>query len=78
MAVTVTIRNVPVDVRNVLAARAAQEGRSLQEYLRRAAIEMAARPTVAEVVERARLRAEASQTSIGTGDILAARDADRR
>ena len=34
MPVTITIRNVPDDVRNRLAARAAGSGRSLQEYLK--------------------------------------------
>jgi plasmid stability protein len=34
MPTSVTIRNVPDETRNELAARAALTGRSLQEYLR--------------------------------------------
>jgi antitoxin FitA len=33
MPVAITIRNVPEEVRDELAARAARSGRSLQEYL---------------------------------------------
>ena len=34
MAVVISIRNVPEEVRDELAARARRSGRSLQEYLR--------------------------------------------
>ncbi|WP_396654373.1 FitA-like ribbon-helix-helix domain-containing protein, partial [Microbacterium sp.] len=33
MSVAITVRNVPDDVRDELASRAARSGRSLQEYL---------------------------------------------
>lgn len=77
MASTITIRNVPEPTRNVLAARAAAEGKSLQEYMLGQVNDLAARPTVAEVVARARTRVEASGHPIGTDQILAALRADR-
>jgi plasmid stability protein len=73
-----TVRNVPDDVRDELAARAARSGRSLQEYLLRQLIEMASQPTVDEVIARARARVAATGTRVGAADIIAARDADRR
>ena len=46
MAVAITIRNVPHEVRDELAARAARSGRSLQEYLLRQLTDLASRPAV--------------------------------
>lgn len=78
MAVSITIRNVPDDVRGVLAARAAREGRSLQEHLRAELIDLARHPTVAEVLDRARKRKAATGSRLSQKRILAHRDADRR
>jgi plasmid stability protein len=78
MAVSITIRNVPDDVRDVLAARAAGAGRSLQEHLRAELMELARRPTVADVLERARARKTATRSRLSRKQILAHRDADRR
>jgi len=47
MPVSITVRNVPDETRNELAARAARSGRSLQEYLRAQLIEMAEKPDMA-------------------------------
>ncbi|PWJ53066.1 hypothetical protein SAMN06264364_11584 [Quadrisphaera granulorum] len=77
MPVSMTIRDVPEDARNELAARAARAGQSLQEYLRALVIEQASRPTVDDIVRRARARAIATGTTVTTEEILAARDADR-
>lgn len=49
----VQIRSVPEETHRVLRRRAAAAGMSLQEYLLAALKEMAARPTLAEVMERA-------------------------
>ena len=76
--VAVTIRNVPDEVRDELAARAARSGRSLQEYLAQLLVELAGRPSVEDVLARARERARTTGSSVSTEDILAARDADRR
>ena len=52
----IQIRNVPEDVHRTLKARAAREGLSLSEYLRREVLDFAQRPTLAEVTERIRSR----------------------
>ncbi|MEJ2868059.1 hypothetical protein WCD74_09810 [Actinomycetospora sp. OC33-EN08] len=74
---TITIRNVPDDVRDELAARAAREGRSLQEHLRGALITMASKPTNAEVLARIRSRKEATGGRVTADQILAHLDAVR-
>jgi plasmid stability protein len=74
----ITVRNVPDQVRDELAARAARSGRSLQEYLLNQFIEMASQPSLDEVISRARARVAATRTQLNSADILAARDADRR
>lgn len=50
------IRNVPDDVHATIRARAAAAGLSVSDYLLRQITEIAERPTVAEVLERARQR----------------------
>lgn len=78
MGVAITIRDVPDEVRDELAARAARSGRSLQEYLRGFLIDAAAKPAVGDVVARARARVAATGVRIDAAAILSARDADRR
>jgi hypothetical protein len=78
MAVSITIRDVPDEVRDVLAARAARSGRSLQEHLRAELVELARRPTVADLLDRARARKTATGSRLAKGRILAHRDAERR
>jgi len=78
MAIAITIRGVPDDVRDELAARAARAHQSLQEYLRSMLIDSAARPPVADVIARARARVDVTGATVSAESILAARDADRR
>ena len=78
MNVAVTVRDVPDQVRDELAARAARAGKSLQEYLRGMLVESASRPAVEDVIARARSRVEATGARVDAVSILAARDADRR
>jgi hypothetical protein len=78
MSVAITVRDVPDEVRDELAARAARAGKSLQEYLRGMLVETAARPPVDDVIARARARVAATGAILDAGSILAARDADRR
>ena len=78
MAVQITIRDVPEKVRDELAARAALQGKSMQEYLRMELERMAARPSVEAWLEQVRKRVRASKTRVSTAAILKARDADRR
>jgi plasmid stability protein len=61
----VQIRNVPDEARQALKARAAARGESFNEYLLKLLIDEAARPTVADVLERARSRSErATESSV--------------
>lgn len=76
--VAVTIRDVPDDVRGELAARAARAGRSLQEYLRSLLVNAAAKPTLEEVLDRARVRVSVTGLRLDPDATLQARDADRR
>jgi antitoxin FitA len=76
--VAITIRGVPDEVRDELAARAARSGQSLQEYLRSLLVAAADKPTARDVVARARARVNATKVRLDAAAILAAKDADRR
>lgn len=77
MAVAITVRKVPEEVRNELAARAALKGWSLQEFLLHELIDLASRPDRHALI--AAIRADvAGRKPISVEEILAARDADRR
>jgi len=78
MTVAITIRNVPDEVRDELAARAARSGRSLQEFLLAHMAEVASQPSVEDVVRRARIRARQTGSVLDVASIVADRDADRR
>ena len=78
MPVQITIRNVPEEVRDELAARAALKRQSMQEYLRTELERMAGLPSLDTVLDEVRRRKEASGTIVTTAQILEARDADRR
>lgn len=71
----VQIRDVSEQTRRELKARAAGQGQSLNTYLRELLDREVARPTVADVLQRAELRAERSDTSVV--EMLAAGRADR-
>jgi len=73
-----TVRKVPEEVRDEVAARAARAGQSLQEYLRSFLVAAASKPTTDEVLSRARARVAATGSRVDAATILAARDADRR
>jgi plasmid stability protein len=76
--VAITVRDIPDRVRDELAARAARAGQSLQEYLRSLLVTTADKPTVDEVLARARARVAATGVRVDADDILTSRDADRR
>lgn len=78
MTTSITIRDVPDETRDELAARAALTGRSLQEYLRSRLIELARQPDAETLVERIRARKAATGSSLEPERIVAHRDADRR
>ena len=78
MSIQITIRDVPEKVRDELAARAALQGKSMQEFLRAELERLAARPSVEVWLQQVRRRKRAAQTRISSEKILEARDADRR
>lgn len=77
MSVSMTIRDVPDDVRDELASRAARSGRSLQEYVRGVLVDFAHRPNAADAVALARERARA-YPALSADEILDVLPADRR
>lgn len=78
MAVQITIRNVPEEVRDQLKARAARNRQSMQEYLRTELERVASEPSVDEWLREIRERVETTGTHIPRSAILEARDADRK
>ena len=75
---SITIRDVPEDTHDELAARAARSGRSLQEYLRAQLIALAAKPDAETVIRRVRERKQRTGISLPADKIIRHRDADRR
>jgi plasmid stability protein len=78
MGVQITIRDVPEDVRDELASRAARARKSMQEYLKGELERLAARPSVQSWLEQVRRRKDAAGRRIPAAKILKHRDADRR
>jgi hypothetical protein len=78
VSIQITIRDVPEKVRDEIAARAALQGKSMQEYLRAELERLASRPSVDVWLEQVRKRKRASRTRVSVGRILKERDADRR
>ncbi len=76
--VAITVRDVPESVRDELAARAARAGKSLQEYLRGVLVSTAEKPSVDDVIARARARVNATGVRVDAAAILSARDAERK
>jgi antitoxin FitA len=75
---SITIRNVPDDVRDELAARAAATGRSLQEHLRAELIALAGRPSVDVWLAGVRDRKRVTDTRLPATVIVGDLAADRR
>lgn len=78
MSVSVTIRDVPDETRDELAARAARAGQSLQEYLRAQLTALAARPSPDALWARVEARVRTTGSRLPADAVLEARDADRR
>jgi len=74
MPTVISIRNVPDEVRDELAARAGRSGRSLQEYLRGALIDLASRPDPVALMGEVRARTATLGTSLPAEDIVALLD----
>jgi antitoxin FitA len=78
VSTSITVRDVPNQTRDELAARAALTGRSLQEYLRAKLVELARQPDAEALMARVRARKAASASTLPAERILAHRDEDRR
>jgi hypothetical protein len=76
--VAITVRDVPDAVRDELASRAARSGKSLQEYLRGQLEALASRPTLDDVLARARARVAATGSRLSADAIIELRNLDRR
>jgi len=70
MTTSITIREVPAEVRDELASRAAKSGRSLQSYLRAELVELASRPDQRELIDRIADRVETTGTRLSAGAIV--------
>lgn len=77
MAVSITIRSVPDDVRDELARRASLAGQSLQEFLSAELRSLAERPSPAEALSRAR-RIARLNTPVSAEEIICDLESERR
>lgn len=77
MSIQITIRDVPEAVRDEIAARAAMQRQSMQEFLRCELERIASRPSLGAWLERVRDRKQAAGSRVLPSSILRARDADR-
>jgi antitoxin FitA len=75
---SITVRDVPDSARDELASRAARSGRSMQEYLRAALIELAHRPDPDVLASRVVERKRRTASTLPAATITEHRDADRR
>ncbi|MCY4392124.1 MAG: hypothetical protein OXE43_08725 [Chloroflexi bacterium] len=78
MTVKITIRNVPEDVRDALALRAARNRQSMQEYLCEELERLASQPSIDEWLEEVRAQKATMTNSVTAADILEALHADRK
>lgn len=78
MGVQITIRDVAEHVRDELAARAARERKSMQEFLKGELERLAARPSIDIWLEKVRARKQTRARRVPGKQILESRDADRR
>ena len=77
MPVQITIRDVPEEVRDQLAARAALQRQSMQEFLRGELERIASRPSLGAWLQGVRERKAVAETRVQPYSILRARDSDR-
>jgi len=77
MAIQITIRDIPEKVRDELAARAALQGKSMQEFLRAELLRMADRPSIEAWLHQVRRRKRVNQTRVSSEQVVKDRDADR-
>ncbi len=78
MGIQITIRDVPEQVRDELAARAALQRKSMQEFLRGELERIASRPSLEVWLQTVRERKDAAGTRVDAATILQARAACRK
>jgi plasmid stability protein len=78
VSVQITIRDVPEKVRDELAARAALQGKSMQEFLHAELRRIVAKPSIDNWLQQVRKRKRATQSRVSAEQILKARDAEKR
>ena len=78
MAVRITIKNVPEEVRDGLKARAASEGKSMQELLLGELERIASQVSMKTWLKEVRERKQTIESDVPTSRILWARDMDRK
>jgi plasmid stability protein len=78
MTKSITIRHVPGEIRDELAARAARSGQSLQEYLHAQLCALASSPDPQRMLEAIRERKRVTGARLDAARILELRDSDRR
>jgi antitoxin FitA len=78
MSVQITIRDVPEKVRDELAARAALQGKSMQEYLSAELLRIASRPSTDAWLKQVRRRKRMGRSEVSSEQILKTRDVDKR
>ena len=76
MPVAITIRNVPDEVRNEFAARAAAKGWSLQEFMLSELTELSRRPDRRALVDRIQRRLDG--TTLTAAQLAGISDTERR
>ncbi len=76
MPVAITIRNVPDQVRNALASRAAAHGWSLQEFLLQQLVELSKRPDRLALLAQIERRLDG--TTLTAAQLIEASDNERR
>lgn len=78
MGIQISIRDVPEKVRDELAARAALQGKSMQEFLRMELEKLASRPSVDAWLQQVRKRKAGTHNRVSSKEIIENRSADRR
>lgn len=75
---TVQVRNVPEEIHRLLKIQAAESGTSLNEFLLGRLSEIAERPTLAQLAQRARARGPVEGVTMGDIVDLVRHDRDHR
>jgi len=78
VSVQVTIRNVPEEVRDELASRAALQHKSMQEFLLLELERIASKPSIETWLQAVSERKRAAGTRVPASKILGVRDLDRK